>query len=165
MTGELFPPTESISVTPEPTSESVSAQAEGVTPSTQPDESTPELAEEPKLEQNEDLDGQSSFAEALSAFEHEHSHRSESRQLQGTVVSLSADQVILDIGYKMEGVLPRSAFETTPSPSSPATRSPSPSPAATRRATTSSRASAWRSPATGPASSAPSRRKSLSPAL
>ncbi|MGB7265595.1 MAG: S1 RNA-binding domain-containing protein, partial [Terracidiphilus sp.] len=46
-----------------------------------------------------------------SAFEHEHSHRSETRQLRGTVVSLTADQVILDVGYKMEGVLPRSAFE------------------------------------------------------
>jgi small subunit ribosomal protein S1 len=31
--------------------------------------------------------------------------------LQGTVVSLSADQVFLDIGYKTEGVLPRSAFD------------------------------------------------------
>jgi small subunit ribosomal protein S1 len=31
--------------------------------------------------------------------------------LQGTVISLSADQVFLDIGYKTEGVLPRSAFE------------------------------------------------------
>jgi small subunit ribosomal protein S1 len=30
--------------------------------------------------------------------------------LQGTVVSLSADQVFLDIGYKTEGVLPRSSF-------------------------------------------------------
>jgi len=31
------------------------------------------------------------------------------------VVSLSADQVVLDIGYKMEGVLPRSAFENNAS--------------------------------------------------
>jgi len=31
--------------------------------------------------------------------------------LQGVVVSLSADQVFLDIGYKTEGVLPRSAFD------------------------------------------------------
>ena len=53
-----------------------------------------------------------SFADLLSAFERTHSHRSEpgSKQLQGTVVSLSADQVFLDIGYKAEGVLPRSAF-------------------------------------------------------
>jgi small subunit ribosomal protein S1 len=52
-----------------------------------------------------------SFAEMLSAFDREHTHRAESRQLLGTVISLSAEQVILDIGYKMEGVLPRSAFE------------------------------------------------------
>ena len=114
MTGETLPPNESTVITSESASDSVSALAEGVTPSTQPDESTPALAEDPRLEENEDRDGQSggqsSFAEALSAFEHEHSHRSESRQLQGTVVSLSADQVVLDVGYKMEGVLPRSAF-------------------------------------------------------
>jgi small subunit ribosomal protein S1 len=54
-----------------------------------------------------------SFADLLSDFERTHSHRSEpgSKQLQGTVVSLSADQVFLDIGYKAEGVLPRSAFD------------------------------------------------------
>ena len=47
----------------------------------------------------------------LSAFDREHTHRAATKQLEGTVVSLSADQVVLDIGYKMEGVLPRSAFE------------------------------------------------------
>ena len=54
-----------------------------------------------------------SFADLLSAFERTHSHKSEpgSRQLEGTVVSVSADQVFLDIGYKAEGVLPRSAFD------------------------------------------------------
>ena len=51
-----------------------------------------------------------SFADALSEFERSHTHRAEARQLQGTVVSLTADQVVLDVGYKMEGVLPRSAF-------------------------------------------------------
>jgi small subunit ribosomal protein S1 len=55
---------------------------------------------------------QESFADLLNDFERSHSHKSEpgQRQLQGTVVSLSADQVFLDIGYKTEGVLPRSAF-------------------------------------------------------
>jgi small subunit ribosomal protein S1 len=52
-----------------------------------------------------------SFADMLSAFDREHTHRAATKQLEGTVVSLTADQVILDIGYKMEGVLPRSAFE------------------------------------------------------
>ena len=54
-----------------------------------------------------------SFADMLSAFERTHTHKSEpgAKQLQGTVISLSADQVFLDIGYKTEGVLPRSAFD------------------------------------------------------
>jgi small subunit ribosomal protein S1 len=54
-----------------------------------------------------------SFADLLRDFERSHSHQPETgaKQLQGTVVSLSADQVFLDIGYKTEGVLPRSAFE------------------------------------------------------
>ena len=53
------------------------------------------------------------FADMLRDFERSHSHKSEpgARQLQGTVISISADQVFLDIGYKTEGVLPRSAFE------------------------------------------------------
>jgi small subunit ribosomal protein S1 len=53
------------------------------------------------------------FADILSDFEQSHSHKPESgtRQVEGTVVSLSADQVFLDIGYKTEGVLPRSVFE------------------------------------------------------
>ena len=51
-----------------------------------------------------------SFGDLLSAFERSHTHRTETRQLDGTVVSLTADQVVLDIGYKMEGVLPRSSF-------------------------------------------------------
>ena len=54
-----------------------------------------------------------SFADVLSAFERSHARKPEqgARQLEGTVISLSADQVFLDIGYKTEGVLPRSIFE------------------------------------------------------
>jgi small subunit ribosomal protein S1 len=55
---------------------------------------------------------QESFGDLLRDFEKSHSHKAApgTRQLQGTVVSLSADEVFLDIGYKTEGVLPRSAF-------------------------------------------------------
>jgi small subunit ribosomal protein S1 len=61
---------------------------------------------------------QASFADLLREFESTHTHRTEvkagtqtgAKQLEGTVVSLSADQVFLDVGYKMEGVLPRSSF-------------------------------------------------------
>ena len=54
-------------------------------------------------------DSEPSFGDLLREFESTHTHRV-AQQLEGTVVSLSADQVFLDVGYKMEGVLPRSAF-------------------------------------------------------
>jgi len=54
-----------------------------------------------------------SFADLLADFERSHSRKSEDgqKQLQGTVVSLNADQVFLDIGYKTEGMLLRTDFE------------------------------------------------------
>lgn len=72
-----------------------------------PAESPAPPVEEPPAEPQE------SFADALSAFERSRSHKdaSGSKQLEGSVVSVSADQVFLDVGYKMEGVLPRSIFE------------------------------------------------------
>lgn len=51
-----------------------------------------------------------SFGNLLSQFEQSHKPTDASRQLEGTVVSVSADAVYLDIGFKTEGVLPRSAF-------------------------------------------------------
>ncbi len=64
---------------------------------------------------DEGLDGPS-FGDLLSAFEREHTHRAATKQLEGTVVSLTAEQVFLDIGYKTEGVLPRAAFEHDSTP-------------------------------------------------
>ncbi len=61
--------------------------------------------------EDQDLGAQSSFGDLLSEFERSHTHRAETKQLEGTVVSLTPDQIIVDVGYKMEGVLPRSAFE------------------------------------------------------
>jgi len=71
-------------------------------------EPTPEPIPEPDEEEPTE-----SFADLLSQFEKSHSHKAAPghKQLQGTVVSLSGDQVFLDIGYKTEGVLPRSAFD------------------------------------------------------
>jgi small subunit ribosomal protein S1 len=52
------------------------------------------------------------FGELLAQFEKTHAHTPRpGQQLQGTVISVSADQVFLDVGFKIEGVLPRSAFE------------------------------------------------------
>src|SRR5579871_5910784 len=60
----------------------------------------------------ESSEPQENFADILSQFEQTHTHKpaSGARQIEGNVVSLSVDQVFLDIGYKTEGVLPRSAF-------------------------------------------------------
>jgi small subunit ribosomal protein S1 len=52
------------------------------------------------------------FADILSQFERSHTRKTESgaKQIEGTVISVSAEKVFVDIGYKIEGVLPRSAF-------------------------------------------------------
>ena len=73
---------------------------------------TDDITPESELNQEETSEPIESFADVLKAFERTHTHRTESgaKQLEGTVVSLTADQVFLDIGYKIEGVLPRSAF-------------------------------------------------------
>jgi small subunit ribosomal protein S1 len=49
----------------------------------------------------------------LAEFEHSHVHTTEggANQMQGTIVSMDAEFVYLDIGYKSEGILPRGAFE------------------------------------------------------
>ena len=53
-----------------------------------------------------------SFGDALRQFEREHVRpEGNNRQVEATVVSLSDDSVYLDIGFKIEGVLPRTAFE------------------------------------------------------
>src|SRR5208337_2957456 len=54
-----------------------------------------------------------SFGDLLSQFERSHSRRSDDggRQIEGTVVAITADSVLLDIGYKSEGILPLAAFE------------------------------------------------------
>jgi small subunit ribosomal protein S1 len=72
---------------------------------TEPDQNENQIGQSAPIEETAE-----SFADALSEFERSHTHRAESKQLQGTVVSLTTDQVVLDVGYKIEGVLPRSTF-------------------------------------------------------
>jgi small subunit ribosomal protein S1 len=117
MTNENFPeslPTPEI--TPEPVAEPITEPAAEATadPAPAPEPVPVPLAEEPAAAAEPPaVELQESFADLLVEFERSHSHKSEQpgqRQLQGVVVSLSADQVFLDIGYKTEGVLPRSAF-------------------------------------------------------
>lgn len=59
-----------------------------------------------------------SFQDLLSEYERDHAHRDQEgrKQLEGTVVSVTPELVFLDIGYKVEGVLPPSAFTEPPKP-------------------------------------------------
>jgi small subunit ribosomal protein S1 len=55
-----------------------------------------------------------SFGDILSQYEQSHSHRIEEgkRGLEGTVVSVTAESVYLDIGYKTEGIIPLAEFQS-----------------------------------------------------
>src|ERR1700756_852516 len=56
-----------------------------------------------------------SFGEILSQFQKSHSHKTEDRrQLEGTVISVTADSVFFDIGFKSEGILPVTALQGEP---------------------------------------------------
>jgi small subunit ribosomal protein S1 len=119
-------PTEEI--TPETAPEPIAKPVAEAAPATiaepalapEPPTAAPEPVEEPVKEavaetvkEAVEEEPTESFADLLRDFERSHSHKSEpgAKQLQGTVISVSAEQVFLDIGYKTEGVLPRSAFE------------------------------------------------------
>jgi len=53
-----------------------------------------------------------SFGEILSKFQKSHSHKTEdARQLEGTVISVTAESVFFDIGFKSEGILPVAALQ------------------------------------------------------
>ncbi len=58
-------------------------------------------------------EGGESFGAIFSEYEQSHSRPAEggSRQIEATVVAISAEQVFLDIGYKTEGVLPLAPFQ------------------------------------------------------
>ncbi len=55
-----------------------------------------------------------SFGDILSQYERSHSHRVEEgkRGLEGTVISVTAESVYLDIGYKTEGIIPLVDFQS-----------------------------------------------------
>ncbi len=62
-----------------------------------------------------------SFGELLSQFEQRHSRKAEdgSKQIEGTVITVSAESVFLDIGFKSEGILPLTAFADADEPVKP----------------------------------------------
>ncbi len=51
-----------------------------------------------------------SFKEIFSAYERNRSRKSETGSREGTVIAVTADSIILDVGFKTEGVLPLNAF-------------------------------------------------------
>ncbi len=55
-----------------------------------------------------------SFGAIFSEYEQSHARKGEGggRQIEGTVIAVSADSVFVDIGYKTEGVLPLAIFQT-----------------------------------------------------
>src|ERR1041384_4778113 len=55
-----------------------------------------------------------SFGDLLTRFEQSHSHKTEENSaLEGTVVAISSDAVFVDIGYKIEGILPLAEFQAS----------------------------------------------------
>jgi small subunit ribosomal protein S1 len=65
---------------------------------------TPETQTSPETAEN--------FGDILSQFQKEHSRKTEgSRQLQATVISVTAESVFFDIGFKSEGILPVAALQ------------------------------------------------------
>ena len=56
-----------------------------------------------------------SFDNILSRFEESHSRKAEdgSKQIEGTVIAVSAESVFLDIGFKSEGILPLALFQSS----------------------------------------------------
>jgi small subunit ribosomal protein S1 len=66
-------------------------------------EATKETPEEPA----------ENFGDLLAQFEKSHAQHPQggAKQLEGTVISVTPDQIVLDVGYKIEGVLPRTAFD------------------------------------------------------
>jgi small subunit ribosomal protein S1 len=73
--------------------------------------STPE--NNPASEAVETTESNESFGALLSQFERTHSRRAGEggKQISGTVVAVTVDSVLVDIGFKSEGILPLALFE------------------------------------------------------
>jgi small subunit ribosomal protein S1 len=72
--------------------------------------SAPEESKSAQPESSHPAESTESFGDLLSEFERSHRPEPGSKQLEGTVISIGPEAVYLDIGYKTEGVLPRTAF-------------------------------------------------------
>jgi small subunit ribosomal protein S1 len=71
-----------------------------------PNHSSVEIPETSAAENNE------SFGEILKEFQKSHARKAEDgKQIQATVISVTAEAVFFDIGYKSEGILPMAALQ------------------------------------------------------
>jgi len=77
-----------------------------------PDAPEPASATEPAESSTAESLPVESFKDAFSEYEHSHLRKREPGEQgrEGTVIAVTADSVVLDIGYKTEGVLPLIAF-------------------------------------------------------
>jgi len=62
---------------------------------------------------NADAQEDSGFAEILSSFERQHSEGASGENMSGTIVSVSPENILVDIGRKIEGVLPIARWRET----------------------------------------------------
>jgi small subunit ribosomal protein S1 len=60
-----------------------------------------------------------SFGDLLAQFEKTHRKPEPGQQIEATIISITVDSVILDIGFKSEGILPLSIFENAKTPPKP----------------------------------------------
>ena len=83
-------------------------------PSVEPEAPKPSTPLEPEVPETTPED----FKNLLRQYEQSHATISDSgqKQIHATVAALTADSVLLDIGYKTEGILPLTAFTTPPAP-------------------------------------------------
>jgi small subunit ribosomal protein S1 len=77
-----------------------------------PNTSNPDAPESTPAAEPAESSPAESFKDIFSEYEQSHSRKSEAgnQRREGTVIALTADSIILDIGFKTEGVLPLSAF-------------------------------------------------------
>jgi small subunit ribosomal protein S1 len=70
----------------------------------------PTLYVSPEAGPGTPADDENSFANILSEFEQQHHTRTDNQAIDGKVVSLTPENVVVDIGRKMDGVLPIEQF-------------------------------------------------------
>lgn len=75
----------------------------------------PKLPESPTTPETGSNESTESFKDLLAQYDKSHARKQDDgrKQLEGTVISVSADTVYVDIGYKTEGILPVEIFQKT----------------------------------------------------